>query len=503
MNKAFFLDRIKAIGFKGDGASKIEDVQTFLVSKAHDPEEFTVKVGEKTETFKVADIWAKTVHLMCDAGEQVEMHDPPGGEEGGGEAPATEPPEAKSVRDEPRRQTYRPGVGWTKGVGKVEGKGAPERYEHSMARKAYDRRAKQGLAALGSSDEAELFAATVRLKIATLDPRASDYSFKARDQDIVGKALTTGGLGTGEALNIGQFIPTLIENVEKYGAARVVCPTIPMSEHTAIVPRLTGDFAAGGLGEGSTITPQSTPTSNQVTLVAKKIGGIVQVSPELMHGAAISVADMLMRSMARGMAKREDQDFFLGDGTSSYDGFLGCGPALSALSGTIANIAGLVVATGNLFSEFTLADSRNVVAKIPEYADNPGSTFWVTNRTVAHGTMFRLEDAAGGNTRTDIQAGSRPMHLGYPVVYSQVMPKADGNSQIAALFGDFSMGAKFGMVTDSIQLVSSDHRYFDSDLLAFKITERIAINVHDVGNASATAASREPGPIVGLISAAS
>lgn len=513
MNRALLLKKARASGFTGK--ADLPSLVAFLGEQGLNTEAVETSRdanGEPVLT-PIKDIWTKTVHLMCDAGEQVQQHEPPGGE-GGGEAESQPPaPPQKSVKsaaredDEgearPTRQNYRPGIGWRDGIGRVEGKGAPEKYAATMARKSYDRRAKAGLTALGSSDEAELFAATVRLKMSTLDPRATDYSHKRFDEEIVGKALTTGGIGTGEALNIGQFIPTIIENVEKYGAARVVCPTIPMSEHTAIVPRLTGDFAAAGMSEGTATTPQSTPTTNQVTLVAKKIGGIVQVSPELMHDSAISVSDLLMRSMARGMAKREDQDFFIGDGTSTYDGFLGCGPALSALSGTIANIAGLVVAAGNLFEEFTLTDSRKVVGKIPEYADNPGSTFWVCNRTVAHGTLFRLEDAAGGNTRSDIQSGSRPMHLGYPVVYSQVMPKADANSQIAALFGDFSMGAKFGMVTDGMQMQMSDQRYFTEDLLAFKITERIAINVHDVGNASATAASREPGPIVGLISAAS
>lgn len=514
MNRQVLLRTLAEKGYKGKPA--LEDVRSYLESQGFDTK--SVSVGEsKTETLDT--IWSKTVHLMCDAGEQVQQHEPPGAG-GSGEQPTQNPQKSVKTADEDdddgevQKKAQRPGIGytpgsgWKNGPGKVDAKAIhkPEYLARVSAHKAYDRRAKSGRAEHASAEEAEGFLAWARLAIADVcDTRFKSYRERDRDESIVAerKTLTTGGLGTGEALAPEQYVPTLIENVEKYGAARIVCPVFPMSQHTAVVPRLTGDFAAAGVNEGASITAQNTPTTNQVTLVAKKIGGLVQVSAELMNDAALSMVDLLTRSMGRGLAKKEDQDFFLGDGTSTYDGFLGCGPALSALSGTIANIAGLVVAAGNTFDEFTLTNSRSVVARIPEYADNPGSTFWVTNRRVAHDTLFRLEDNAGGNTRADIQAGSRPMHLGYPVVYSQVMPKADANSQIAALFGDFSMGAKLGIVNGSMSLSSSDQRYFESDIIAFRILERLAIAVHDVGNASATAASREAGPIVGLISAAS
>ena len=44
---------------------------------------------------------------------------------------------------------------------------------------------------------------------------------------------------------------------------------------------------------------------------------------------------------------------------------------------------------------------------------------------------------------------------------------------------------------------------FEQDEIVIRGTERFDVVVHDVGNQSATAASRVPGPIVGLITAAS
>mgnify|MGYP002145128051 CR=1 FL=1 len=90
-----------------------------------------------------------------------------------------------------------------------------------------------------------------------------------------------------------------------------------------------------------------------------------------------------------------------------------------------------------------------------------------------------------------------PGALGYPVTMSQVMPKTDVNSQIAAYFGDFAMGAKFGEVTGSMAIAMDTSLGFKSHTTYFRCSERIAINVHDVGDTT------DAGPIVGLISAAS
>jgi HK97 family phage major capsid protein len=119
--------------------------------------------------------------------------------------------------------------------------------------------------------------------------------------------------------------------------------------------------------------------------------------------------------------------------------------------------------------------------------------------------MQRLELAAGGNTIREVASGDRaprPLFLGYPVNFTQVMPRTDAASQIAAILGDLSMGTVMGdkrqrtLFTDPYSLSANDQ-------IAVRGTERVDIIVHDVGNASATAADRQPGSIVGLISKAS
>jgi hypothetical protein len=52
-------------------------------------------------------------------------------------------------------------------------------------------------------------------------------------------------------------------------------------------------------------------------------------------------------------------------------------------------------------------------------------------------------------------------------------------------------------------MTDSNDTDFESDLERDQGTERFDINVHDVGNQSATAALRKAGPVIALLTAAS
>jgi HK97 family phage major capsid protein len=92
------------------------------------------------------------------------------------------------------------------------------------------------------------------------------------------------------------------------------------------------------------------------------------------------------------------------------------------------------------------------------------------------------------------------MFLGHEVVMTEVLPQryASG-THIDCLFGDLAMASKFGD-RGGLQLATSTEAddFFKDDLIGIRGTERIAVNVHDIGNYSATAADRVAGPIVGF-----
>lgn len=296
-----------------------------------------------------------------------------------------------------------------------------------------------------------------------------------------------------------EFDNQLIDLRETYGVFRSNARIRPMMRDTKNVGRRNNGLTAYFVGESQAGT-ESDKGWDQISLTAKKLMTLTRVSSELAEDAVVNLADDLAGEIGYAFALKEDQCGFLGDGGSTFGGIVGLAPKMLSLSGTIANIAGLVVASGNLFSEFVLADFNAVVGKLPEYADARAK--WYTSRFFWASVMQRLALAAGGVTAEEIEGKRTRTFLGYPVEVVQVMPKTDANSQVACWFGDLSSAASFGDRRQTTVAISED-RYFDTDEIGIKGTERFDITCHDLGNADATAANRVEGPIIGLISAAS
>jgi HK97 family phage major capsid protein len=308
---------------------------------------------------------------------------------------------------------------------------------------------------------------------------------------------TTGGYLVPE-----EFGRDLIVLREQYGVARRVLMMVPMSSDTRTDPRQTGGLTASFVGEGAAGS-ESTTSWDNVRLTAKDIMVLTRMTKQVDADAIINFGDKLAYECGYATSLLEDQCAFIGDASATYGGIEGFSAKLIRING-VDDGGGVVLAAGNLFSEFVLADFNKAVGRIPQYADND-RTCWVAHRSFYYGTMQRLELAAGGVTASEVRAGSRrprPLFLGYPVEFSQTMPSADVNSQIAATFGDHSMAASFGdrqqtMVTFSEHASVGGQSVFERNQVALRCVERIDMNIHDVGTATVA------GPVVGLISAAS
>jgi len=314
------------------------------------------------------------------------------------------------------------------------------------------------------------------------------------------KVASEGSNSAGGYLVPEEFGGDLIQLMEKYGVARQLFKIRQMSSDVRTDPRRVSGLTAYFTAENVAGT-ESQKVWDTVTLTAKKLTVLSRMSSELSEDAAISVGDDLMMEIAQAFALKEDQCGFAGDGSATYGSITGLGHKLIAVNG-VDDGGGLVLATGNAFEEFTLPDFNKVVSRLPQYADN-GNTKWVAHRTFYYGTMQRLELAAGGVTAFEVREGNRtPMFLGYGVAISQVMPSADANSQVACTLGDHSAAASFGdrrqpTIAFSADATVGGESVFERDQVAVRGTERIDINVHDVGTATAA------GPVVGLISKAS
>jgi HK97 family phage major capsid protein len=84
------------------------------------------------------------------------------------------------------------------------------------------------------------------------------------------------------------------------------------------------------------------------------------------------------------------------------------------------------------------------------------------------------------------------------------MQHTEANDTIPLLYGNLAQAATFGDRRGiTVKMTDSNDTDFESDLNAIKATERFDINVHDVGNQSATAGLRKAGPVIALLTAAS
>lgn len=329
-------------------------------------------------------------------------------------------------------------------------------------------------------EKAEVAAATMRMAIAQCHG-IYDYGQKARDQEIVGKGAIEGVNIQGGALVPKDFIPELIVLLNEYGAARQLCNFRTVSREVIELPRRTADPTVSWTGEAAASSDQD-PAYDNVQVTAKKLQGIMYVSSELLNDAALSIVDDMFNGFANGIALKEDNAFFLGDGTSTYGGVTGF---LNAI-GT----AGVSTSAGNTWSAMTDAELQAFLGKIPSYAWS-GSVKLTCTPNAFFSIINRVSRGMGGVTYTESQTGVvKPVYNGYPVVYNNVMASASAVSTKSVLAGDFDMAAKAIEVSGSLEFATSEHYRFANDQLTLRARERVGITVHDAGD------STNAGPVV-------
>jgi HK97 family phage major capsid protein len=308
----------------------------------------------------------------------------------------------------------------------------------------------------------------------------------------------------GGALVPPEFDKLIVRLIENFGVFRANAKVRLMKSDQRTFPRRTGGVTTAWLGQGDGITA-SQPAYDSINLVAKKLGAITVASSEIDEDSALALADELAFEMGYAFATAEDAAGFVGDGSPTFGGITGIATKLRGLDATIANIAGLKVsAGGNAFSEFLLQDWIDTAALLPAYADNP-KTAWYVHRSVYFSAMLRaaLLTTAGVPVGGIVSTGAdgRPVFLGYPVNFTQAMPKVDANSQIAALLGDLSLACTLGDRRKRAIFIDP-YTLSGSDSIQYRGIERVDCVTNDVGNASGTPSARVAGPVVGLISAA-
>lgn len=268
------------------------------------------------------------------------------------------------------------------------------------------------------------------------DPDEADWI--GRRTGLRQKALSTTATAGGEMIPsaiLGELID-LQRSLEVFATAGSQEIALPPNGRIQF-PKLTGGSTAYWVGEGSSIT-ESTPTTDTLSLQAKKLGVFVKLNNEFLRFASPSAEGLIRFDMARAAALKADLAMLEGSGSTQIKG-------LTTYSGITGHTAATVGTNGNTFTPTDVADMES---KLPDAVQAP--TAWVMRKAMFSALLNRRADAVSAADakgpflfRDTRSVGSnRPAELfGTPVVrsaqVSNARTKGSGTNLTYILLGYF------------------------------------------------------------------
>lgn len=367
---------------------------------------------------------------------------------------------------------------------------------------AYDRKIKDGTKItktghtplFGDAERMEAFNAAIRLHAM----EKHGYEMAAQDRKTVTKDHSVGINTTGGAFVFGEYFPEVIENLSEYGAARAAAGVTPMREGRRVVTKLHDDITVGDIGEGEAMTASDVLTGT-VELNASKSYALAKISMELLNDSAVNIEDTIVASMFRALRGYEDDCYF-----NSANNREGLSSKVGSNSTVDSNLAGRSTAN---WGGYVTADIQNALASVASWAAEDPNFGIACSWQFYMSVLRRIGLSAGGTTGQSILNGLTGPGLtskwewdGLPVYINNKAPKAYNADQTDAYVGAFSSATKLGVVTGSEQVATTDQRWFDEDKFGIKITQRWAMNCHDV-NDEALSASTDAGSGIAALKA--
>lgn len=281
---------------------------------------------------------------------------------------------------------------------------------------------------------------------------------------ITAKALSEGVDSAGGYLVPEEFKSGVLDIMNDVGYARKLATVIKMNRDVVNIPKVASKPAVVWVSEGNQIATGE-PTFAQVQLVAKKAGLIVPITTELFEDSVENITAILTKIFAEAFATAEDAQAFAGDGTV----FAGI---LNATGTNVVTMDAGEVA----FSNITADDLINLIAAVPSLVASRSK--FIMHRTVL-AYIKTLKDGSGNYLFNPTDKTI----WGYPVITADEMPAlADSAADKAfVIFGDPSylyLGDRKQMsVALADQATVGTDNLFEKDMLALRVTERVAINV--------------------------
>lgn len=258
--------------------------------------------------------------------------------------------------------------------------------------------------------------------------------------------------------------------IERYlgegSVARNNSNVVTMTRNTLNVPKISASGSAYWVGEGSDIT-ESAPTFANTQLVAKKLAGYVEVSPEVIEDMNADIIASITADMVDVLSVEETNQWLNGDGSAP------------AITGALQSSDATAVTMGTGDTAFDKLDGDDLVDLVNAVPSRyrQGAAFFMSD--YVFGLVRKLKDSSNRPLYQALTEAERGQLLGYPVVITQTAPDASDSAASTPfiLFGNTKRGMLFGN-RKSISIEMSRDFKFQADMVALKVIERIDMAVH-------------------------
>ena len=237
----------------------------------------------------------------------------------------------------------------------------------------------------------------------------------------VQNALQVGTDSEGGYLVPDEFERTLIQALEEENIFRTLAKVITTSSGDRKIPVVASKGTASWVDEEGLI-PESDDAFGQVSIGAYKLATMIKVSEELLNDSVFNLESYIAREFARRIGAKEEEAFFIGDGTGKPTGIFnntgGAELGVTAAGATAITIDEIM----DLFYSLRSPYRKN-------------ATFVMNDATVK--LIRKLKDGNGQYLwQPSVQAGQPDTILNRPVKTSSFVPTVEAGAKTIA-FGDF------------------------------------------------------------------
>ena len=238
----------------------------------------------------------------------------------------------------------------------------------------------------------------------------------------VRNALKIGTDSEGGFLVPDEFERTLVEALEEENIFRRLANVITTSSGDRKIPVVASKGTASWIDEEGAI-PESDDSFGQVSIGAYKLATMIKVSEELLNDSVFNLESYITREFARRIGNKEEEAFFVGDGTGKPTGILN------------ATGGGQVGVTAASATAITLDEVLDLFYSLKAPYRNK-AVFVMNDATIK--AIRKLKDGNGQYLwQPSIQAGTPDTILNRPLYTSSYVPTIEAGAK-TVVFGDFS-----------------------------------------------------------------